>query len=117
MALSIAAAPLAVAWCQSTCAETAAAAAPHSRHHHASPASGTRLAPVALAVHLTGMPHACGHDDEVPASQTALDTFASPATLTQLLEPWQPVATARPAPILSSALVPIPPLLQTPLRV
>lgn len=110
MALAIGATPLAFDWCQIACAEAATTqAVEHSCHHHQAANAKHQIA---------GVPHACGHDDSLPATDVAVASLNAPAVIAQVVILTPPVLRPVHAIFAVSAPVPIsPPALTTQLRV
>lgn len=117
LALAMAFAPVALDVCHATCAlhamESAADAGAHSHHHHAS--SQTSDSAAAAAQHschdavatsndtgaqVTGIPHACGHSDEVPVigGSPGKILVQAPAIVATAIEPFAYGAASRAAP-------------------
>jgi hypothetical protein len=81
MVLVISAVPLAFEWCQIACAGVASSVTTHSCHHHHAGSDSSGRPIVAIA----GIPHACGHDDDLAALMTSVVAMAPPGVVAHRL--------------------------------
>jgi hypothetical protein len=110
MTLAVGAAPLAFDWCQIACADAVSAQAMgHSCHHQHAGTAKQRIA---------GAPHACGHDETLPATDIAAASINAPAVIVQAVAFAAPVLRSSNAIVATTPSVPIsPPTRSAQLRV
>lgn len=126
LALAVGSAPIAFELCQIACESGGQMTEAHGAHHqaagtHATPPHSCHhsaaSAPIASR-HVEGIPHACGHSDDLPSGLSPLAqlTLHAPAVLMQAFVPSPSTQVTSSARRTTAARVPIGIPLSTPLR-